>query len=551
MTDDKDQSSERLMQQFLSTEMSDEEAQCLLDRLKNEPRLRRDFIEQREMDVLLQWLFHEDRPEDVKIVPEPDSVRTDDFDWDALVHLAHSSPKISMPAPRAVREDKRTKPFSKQKIGRLPLLAVALLLFCGIFAVYHEWTRQPNSVMETGDYLGRVVSIVDPVWPEDAAVLKENQRINAEPIRLESGLMEIVLNNGISIILEGPTEFQIDSPLTTFCKSGKLSVHVPPEGTGFVVETPKLTVRDIGTDFFMLVTPEHSEVHVIKGTVEANWMTKEWHTVHEGRGISSDRNNVPSRIVSDKSRFIPREEMARRVEADRLHRKEIWETASRQQNGDPTLWANFNFDEVRSSTCPNLAASSNVSDLTVSGRRNAGRWSGSGALLADAPNLSAYVDVPDKTDSLTMIAVLKLNRLDRACQGIFMSRSFGPGKILWHFNHKGAVQFMVQPAMDRAPIKYESPAFFTGRDCETWFQLAVVVDAKKKTVSHYYDGRLVVSLPMDRPIPIEIGRADIGNWISDGKSIADRSLNGAVDEFLLFNRALSTEEIQKYFESSK
>jgi hypothetical protein len=51
---------------------------------------------------------------------------------------------------------------------------------------------------------------------------------------------------------------------------------------------------------------------------------------------------------------------------------------------------------------------------------------------------------------------------------------------------------------------------------------------------------------------LRIGAAEIGNWVpQDLKDYRIRSLNGRIDEFIVFDAPLSSEELRRIYESGK
>ena len=103
------------------------------------------------------------------------------------------------------------------------------------------------------------------------------------------------------------------------------------------------------------------------------------------------------------------------------------------------------------------------------------------------------------------------------------------------------------------PIYFFSPVVLQPTDLGRWIHLATVYDHQKKEVVHYLDGVPVSHHKIENPIPLVIGPAEIGNWRPQEHSgeHSIRSLNGRLDEFALFGRALSAEDILKLYQSGK
>jgi hypothetical protein len=75
-----------------------------------------------------------------------------------------------------------------------------------------------------------------------------------------------------------------------------------------------------------------------------------------------------------------------------------------------------------------------------------------------------------------------------------------------------------------------------------------VYDREAGMVTHYVDGQPVDTLPIHKHIVLRFGDAEIGNWqAEDFIDHRIRSLNGRLDEFVLFRKALSAERIREMY----
>ena len=71
--------------------------------------------------------------------------------------------------------------------------------------------------------------------------------------------------------------------------------------------------------------------------------------------------------------------------------------------------------------------------------------------------------------------------------------------------------------------------------------------------SHYIDGVLSERLPLIEALSLEIGAAHIGNWSPSGYEDATpiRNFNGRMDELIIFDQALKSEEIAHFFQMGR
>ncbi len=99
--------------------------------------------------------------------------------------------------------------------------------------------------------------------------LAEGQRLT-----LRRGLVEIEFTGGARAILEAPTAFEVRRDNAGFLQMGRLAANVPPQAHGFAVETPLVTVVDLGTDFGVSVAADGTaETHVFAGQIEVTTKT--------------------------------------------------------------------------------------------------------------------------------------------------------------------------------------------------------------------------------------------------------------------------------------
>jgi hypothetical protein len=108
-----------------------------------------------------------------------------------------------------------------------------------------------------------------------------------------------------------------------------------------------------------------------------------------------------------------------------------------------------------------------------------------------------------------------------------------------------------------------SPAIFTAERLGKWTHLVSVYDAGSRTINHYVNGEFISATPIKRPLPLKLGAVEIGNWgvrvdqpawaslKNAGTAYLSRHWNGCVDEFALLGRAMSADEIRRYYEKGR
>jgi hypothetical protein len=86
-----------------------------------------------------------------------------------------------------------------------------------------------------------------------------------------------------------------------------------------------------------------------------------------------------------------------------------------------------------------------------------------------------------------------------------------------------------------------------------WVHLAAVYDPASRSVTHYVNGTVVCREEIKDEFVIDtlqIGAAEIGNWGQPFRKTPDfavRNLDGVVDEMIILNAALSSDEIHDIY----
>ena len=105
-----------------------------------------------------------------------------------------------------------------------------------------------------------------PIYLPDGSEFVAGQRWN-----LVSGLAEITFRSGAKIILNAPARFSVTSSMAANLQVGKLTAKVPHVATGFTVSTPAGNVVDLGTEFGVEVTSDRKlDVQVFVGEVKVD-----------------------------------------------------------------------------------------------------------------------------------------------------------------------------------------------------------------------------------------------------------------------------------------
>jgi hypothetical protein len=420
--------------------------------------------------------------------------------------------------------------------------------------------EQPVAVTETTTTaVALLTRTLDVRWSDPANTHKVGEALEPGWLRLKTGLAYVEFFNGVGMVLEGPAEVQLISVRKVFCRSGRLNVDVPPVARGYTVCTPQLQVVDLGTTFGLYVRDKREEVHVFKGKVTFQVASAKPRDLNQGEAMAVAGDGKPQMISSNQVMFMSAAELERKSDALQGRQLQAWREASARSNADPSLMLRFDFEHgsISDRSLRNLAAHGVVGgDATIVGCANAeGRWPGKDAL--EFRNLSdrVRVSVPGEHRALTLVTWVRVDRLECLFNSLFMADAFEPGAVHWQIRSNGSLHLGVSGPTNEhaADYNYDSPKIFTADKLGRWTQLAMVYDGAKRQMTQYMDGQPIGRCPVKQAVTLRIGHGELGNW-NPGVNSPDptpvRYLSGRMDEFDLFNRALSDQEILSLYKMS-
>src|SRR5262249_13537994 len=115
----------------------------------------------------------------------------------------------------------------------------------------------------------RVTGLRDVRWPDTSAKNVRSPIRVGEALKIDSGWLEIELNRGVKLSIEGPATWSIHDDNRATLSAGKLLARVPSQAVGFTIETPTAKIIDLGTEFGVQVDNHGTtDVQVFKGEIE-------------------------------------------------------------------------------------------------------------------------------------------------------------------------------------------------------------------------------------------------------------------------------------------
>lgn len=387
--------------------------------------------------------------------------------------------------------------------------------------------------------------LVDPEWAEDL-VPEPGDALPAGDFSLRSGLAQIEFFSGATLIVEGPAELALESSWRVVCRSGRLRAFVPEAAQGFTIAAPDYDAVDLGTEFALSVAEDgRSEVHVVDGTVRLDRSDgRELRHLGAGAAVRSQAGEI-TEIESRGEAFIDRQRILELARDDWRSRYAAWKGVCEKLRLDPDLLVHFDFEsqdpwdrELR-----NKASAPPSGAAIIGAQWTQGRWPGKGALEFKRINDRVRLRIPGEFDALTLSAWVRAEGFDRWLNSLMLTDGWERGEVHWQINDAGQLILGVSEGLNAFSEPVVRP-----RDLGRWLHLAVTVESGPDgaRIVHYLDGVAVGETVSDRPMPtLRIGEAEIGNWqVRDLDTPHPiRSLNGRIDDFLVFSRALSPAEV--------
>jgi ferric-dicitrate binding protein FerR (iron transport regulator) len=154
--------------------------------------------------------------------------------------------------------------------------------------------------------------------PKSPSRLRAGRRLD-----LDSGVAEVTLTSGVVVVLRGPAEIDLVSPMKIRARRGVVRARVGEDAKGFVIETPTTEVVDLGTEFGVDVDDDSgaTDVVVFDGSIDLRYVSRgdsapaqrsgvrsQKHglgLLHSGEALRVAADGATSRIVSIHSNAYP------------------------------------------------------------------------------------------------------------------------------------------------------------------------------------------------------------------------------------------------------
>ncbi|WP_404306627.1 LamG-like jellyroll fold domain-containing protein [Neorhodopirellula lusitana] len=419
---------------------------------------------------------------------------------------------------------------------------------------------------------GSLTGLSNVVW--DSAPIPAGSLLTNRDIRLLSGMVRLELFSGVDIVIEGKADFTIDSPMQLTLRSGKARARVPEPAHGFRIKTSSGDIVDLGTEFSVDANLDHSRIQVVEGEIELHGGKSLRKRVRPGTTISWASDGLLTEVADDATK-IPSvasigptefQQITQRRHALKIQR---WQQYTANLRRDQRLVALYqvNPGDKQTRRLPNQVKSINPRasvGAVVASQRAPDRWGREGGALSFRPMGSRVrVNVPGEFKNLSLFCWVKIDKLDRRYNSLFLTDGHEEHEPHWQIMNDGRMFFSIKPSRKTTELAkpsrkkiFFSPPIESSELNDRWTMLATTYNTDQRRVTHYVNGDVISSQSIqDKDVveTIRIGAASIGNWsepmYQTDPEFVIRNLNGALDELAIFNGVLSTQEIQEVFQT--
>ncbi|MCM8534354.1 MAG: FecR domain-containing protein [Lentisphaeraceae bacterium] len=438
-------------------------------------------------------------------------------------HLIQSLREKPIPVKEEIYFRSTLRPKHLLAFAALIFLSLGSLFFFEVIRV-KEFTVQKDS----GKAVARITKL------NGVSNLKEGQWIKPGEVYLESGELELSFDSGARVLLQDKTKLLVEDENRAFLKSGILSAYVPKEAKGFVVNTAKASIVDLGTEFSVIAEDERIDIHVFTGQVEVISESSSL-LVDEGKGASvAIKGRISEKLSKAASAVV-------RVDRSKIPLKsafiywpfenESGQGYKDQGNGGFGAFYDLTFGEK----VPTLSSGKYGNGLVFSGKKEYLQSEFKGIGGASPRTISFWLKLPpdlNKGEHYAMVAWGKIAPTEKWQLGINLIGNNGvKGAIRTEFS-KGYVVGVTDLRDGR--WHHISSVFIGGDDADVATHVKHYVDGKLEGVSGYQAIKINTATSGEKSKP-----AFIGKYINHDKWY----MRAAIDELYIFDRALTPAQI--------
>ncbi len=412
---------------------------------------------------------------------------------------------------------------------------------------------------------------IDVSWRNKDQKITDGSLLPPGRFSFSSGIAVIDFFCGATLVVEGPAQLDVISDWAVSVKNGRVEATVPPAAQGFIVNAADTDIIDLGTRFALDMSEGKALVAVIDGEVLLRGNQFDNDLLQAGEQTSLDHEAVDSDLLS---RIPQLDAIEQQSTDDRIKQYTAYRYFMKELAADPRLIALFPAEkDFTGRRYPNIAETNYASAGQLLGPVETvpGRFEKeSVGVLMSRPGSRIRTKINGTFSAYTFSCWAKINSLKHEYNALFLSDGYENGEPHWQIRHDGKLMFSVMvddsqklfysTGPNSPPIQdkglhhvYFSESFWTPSMTAQWVHLAAVYDPASRSVTHYVNGTVTCREEIKDEFVIDtlqIGAAEIGNWGQPFRKTPDfavRNLDGVIDEMIILNAALSSDEIHDIY----
>jgi hypothetical protein len=449
-------------------------------------------------------------------------------------------------------------------VNKASLITAIGSLAALIFLICFGYLLPPR----TTPTVARITRTCDAHWENQSSKLEPTNALYPGSLHLLSGVAEIMMDSGVSVILEAPVQLEIETSSCLFLNRGKLVATVQTStGDRFVVRTPFSTIVDYGTEFGVTVDSQTAQTFVFQGKVELRSGTDPLKYIRSVK-LNTDQGGIADASGQVRQATVPPHLFIRRPQFETLQRAAQgqryyrWKAFNDQLHRDSALVAHYTFDKkddtdyLLVNEAP-LTGSALNGTLGLGGDRptwTEGRWPQKPALLFNRKQAHRIV-VPARPElaiagPVTIAAWLYLENENQhghivSCREgskiNYQMSWFGPNHI--DRLHRNRIQ-LLRYYEERTERGYSE---VTSLEPQRWHFLAVTHD--NRTARFYLNGNLISVINDECNAEPTVAELVIGDVPLPGHD--QWRFDGIIDEIVILSRVMDDSELNAMYAAGK
>lgn len=399
----------------------------------------------------------------------------------------------------------------KKEIKKFPVWIVAAAA-CLILGLLIRFPQKPKY-----DFVAQVVSGLNyNLKDANGQPVNIGDRLNGEYI-LDEGLVELIYGEGVKVVLEGPAAFNAQDPERLAMTQGKVYALTKDGDEGFTITTPKATFNDLGTEFAIEAFPKKdTTLFVFKGIVEAIAHKGDKKVLTAGQGLTlNDSGKIRDMVVREDYfvRSLPVLQYDYQKFISSLS-PVIYLPMEKDNSGKYYNYSAFSPGRVKAKN----AAEAN-------GLKGKGYLSANESYL----HIPAY---PKTAQNLTISGWLKLTN---STSGLISRNGDGKGQFSIEIEDGILKVKMLNRHGSEVTVGLASPL-----PTNSWQHFSFTYDGERMLL--YHNGRIKATKSNTEGIFSE----NLLPYLTIGSNSDDQSsFSGMLDEFVIFNKLLSSDDIKE------